>query len=331
MADNIDASLKTWNDIGGGTSWEAILVGNGASRAVWDAFKYPSLYDVATSGETEHPLAAEDQAIFGKLGHTRNFEGVLAALLTSRHVCEALALPTSKIEERYESIRLALVDAVHHVHVPWPTVPKSTLLAIRSELLNYQLVFLTNYDLLIYWSMMAELDDGFRDFFWGQQFDISNVEIWGKRTKVLYLHGGLHLYYSTEGGTFKEHAAPFANLLTLFGKRPDAVPLCITEGSPSQKLAAIARSDYLSFAYQQFGESSGPLVIFGQSFGDTDTHIADVLERDSGRIIAVGIYRQDDAQVIKQKAHFRKLLPKANLLYFDSLTHPLGDASLRIG
>ena len=330
MPDVIDAVLKDWKDLSGAFNWQSILIGNGASRAVWDAFKYPSLYEVARTAAVNNKLAADDEVLFAKLGNTRNVEAVLGALLTSRIVCDALQMDTRKLEERYESVRRALVDAVHHVHIPWTLVPKEILIAIRNALLAYDYVFSTNYDLLVYWSIMADDPGDFRDYFWSQEFDVGDVEVWNKKTKVLYLHGALHLYYSANGGTFKEHAAPFANLLASFAKRPDTVPLCITEGSAAQKSAAISRSDYLAFGMQQFGRTAGPLVVLGQGLSDVDEHLTEVLCRRDGRIIAVGIYPIDDTQIIKEKAHYRKLMPKANLIYFDSRSHPLASPALRV-
>lgn len=277
-------------------------------------------------------LADEDLDLFARLGKTRNFEAVLGALLTTMSVAEALDLqPQKRIDERYASIQAALVAAVRRVHVPWLSVPASTLLAIREALLQYKFVFSTNYDLLVYWAIMAGGPDAFRDYFWNTTFDASDTETWGEATKILYLHGALHLYYSADGRTYKERAEGNVNLLDLFGRRPETVPLCITEGTARQKLSAIARSDYLTFAYQQLGHTRGALVLFGQALGKSDTHIADVLARRQPRMIAVGIYPINSEHIIKEKAHFFNLLPAADLVFFNSRTHPLGDPQLRVG
>jgi hypothetical protein len=329
--DRITSELQPWSDYAESASWQAVLIGNGASRAVWDRFSYPSLFQVAQTQAVGDRLSAEDLDLFARLGNTRNFESVLSALLTTLQVCEALGLqPKDRVVERYESIKRALIAAVHYVHVPWASVSQDNLLRIRTALMSYEYVYSTNYDLLVYWAMMATNPADFRDYFWGPVFDVSNTEIWSKATKVLYLHGGLHLYYGADGRTYKERTEGFANLLDSFGLRPNTVPLCITEGSAPQKLAAIARSDYLSFAFQQLGRGAGPLVVFGHALGETDQHIADVLARRSGQLIALGIYPLDDQQVIREKARFIGLLPQARLLFFDSRTHPLGDTALRI-
>jgi len=328
--DQLSSDLPAWEEYATSEAWQGILVGNGASRAVWEDFKYDSLFSVAQSASIADKLTSDDEHIFAKLGDTRNFEAVLGALLTTSAVCKVLSLPNSKIDERYISIQKALIAAVHKVHVPWSLLPNASLISVADALREYEFIFSTNYDLLLYWAIMARNGEGFRDFFWSSLFDVANTEVWDKTaTKVLYLHGALHLRYSTDGGTYKEQAGEFINLLDLFGKRADSVPLCITEGTARQKLAAIARSDYLSFALQQFGQETGPLVIFGHSLGPTDQHLAEILSRGE-RTFAIGIYPSDAKQVIREKAHFQKALAGATLLYFDSTTHPLGSTSLRV-
>lgn len=56
---NVDERLLSWDAIHSEWDWKGILVGNGASRAVCDKFKYDSLYDTAVSNNVEHPLTLE--------------------------------------------------------------------------------------------------------------------------------------------------------------------------------------------------------------------------------------------------------------------------------
>ena len=120
--------------------------------------------------------------------------------------------------------------------------------------------------------MMAGSGEGFKDYFWGEEFDVTQTDIWGNVTRVLYLHGGLHLYRLPSGGTYKQHVGLSGNLLDQFGRVANRVPLFITEGSHTEKLRAIARSDYLSFALQEFARHNSSLVIFGHSLSKTDHH-----------------------------------------------------------
>jgi hypothetical protein len=100
--------------------------------------------------------------------------------------------------------------------------------------------------------MADDATEKFKDYFWGQsqEFDLTDTETSVTATKVLYLHGGLHLYRLPSGVAIKRKAEAGRSLLDLFGVSfmEGATPLFITEGTSQDKLASIRRSDYLSFA-----------------------------------------------------------------------------------
>jgi len=332
LVQSISSSLKSWPEIKGQYKWTGILLGNGASRAVWNDFQYESLFDTASSSSIPHPLSAEDQAIFRELG-TQNFELVLAALNTSRRICTALAVPCSALTERYKSIQRALFEAVSAVHVPWALIDPEALSFIRRELLAYRRVYSTNYDLLVYWAiMLEEKGNGFKDFLWGPHFDASNTEVWDSATCVYYLHGGIHLATSSDRKDYKRQAGDSGNLLqSLVTTGGDSsVPLFVTEGSARDKQRSISDSDYLNFAYQQFANHNGPLVVFGHSLSEEDGHLLDAMGAWSDRTVAVGIYPTDTTKTIALKTRLHERLPKANLIFFDSRSHPLGAEDLRV-
>ncbi|MBK8246519.1 MAG: DUF4917 family protein [Gemmatimonadetes bacterium] len=130
--------------------------------------------------------------------------------------------------------------------------------------------------------------------------------------------------------TYKEKAQEGKTLLDLFGKRTGGVPLCITEGSSEQKLAAIRRSDYLQFALHTFSDVQGPIVVFGHSLGDVDRHIVDLLAKKRDRLIAISVYPSEKENIVKTKAFCRQRLPNADLHFFDSTSHPLGTPDLSV-
>lgn len=331
MTMTISSRLSHWDDLADEFEWTGLLVGNGASIAVSRDFKYSSLHNVARSDDLAQPLTATDVAFFDAM-RTTDFEEVLSALSIAGNVATILEESTEQIDERYESIRQALVQAVRAVHVGWRYVPDSTLETIGRHLRTYEYVYSTNYDLLLYWSIMNREARGFRDYFFGESFDVTDTEIWdGRYTKVLYLHGGLHLYRSRSGGTLKRAAGGSGvNLLDLFGMPyRGAVPLFVTEGNAEQKLRAIGRSDYLSFAYSRFQEHEGPLVAFGHSLGASDAHIVSAMANWEEPIIAIGLMPTSSARLIERKASLRRQL-RGRLMFFDARTHPLGDASLNV-
>jgi Domain of unknown function (DUF4917) len=328
--DTVTDDLATWQELSNVTEFSGLLVGNGASRAVWDGFHYSSLFDVALE---KHRLTSDDVALFKAL-KTQNFEYVLAALITAGHVTDALGTTVPALDDRYSSIQKALVEAVQSIHVPWGRIPKACKETIQSELLNYRFVYSTNYDLIIYWAMMHENRKGLKDFFWGKYFDLANTELWGKSTGVLYLHGGLHLYRTVSGRTIKRQSAENENLLDLFAvpftEDGGASPLFISEGSSDDKLASIARSDYLTFAYTTLAHHEGPLCIFGHSLDDMDRHIVRAIKQSGISEIAISIRPGTPDAVKSAKGTAISKLPSANLKFYKASTHPLGSATLRI-
>ena len=328
-----DDALLNFSEID--KDWNGIIVGNGASRAVADSFAYTSLYDKACSDGIQDPLTVSDQNVFGALG-TRNFEQVLSALSTGQLVNGAFGLPTDELEQAYDRIRTSLVEAVHAVHIPHASVPDDRLQKIRQALLDYEFVYSTNYDLLIYWSVMQD-PTGFRDYFFsGTVFDVGNTEVWSKSTKILFLHGGLHLYRTRLGQTLKRTAGAFGNLLEDFATPitgyEGAVPLFISEGNSTEKLRSIYTSDYLSFAYGELSRHSGPLVIFGQSLDSQfDRHLTVAIRGTTPKVLGIGIYPPaDGTSVADLKASWAAKFSKDELLFFDSTTHPLGDPALHL-
>lgn len=327
----ITAHLAHWDDIKNCPKSSGILLGNGFSLALWEPFDYRSLFQKAASAKT---LTKADKALFSKLGRTTNFETILAHLLTAATVNKALGIPHSEIPRRYQSIRLALIKAVRSIHLPWNRLSEDTTAHIRKELLRYSSVFTTNYDLLLYWCFMANGANGFKDYFWSHNhtFDASDSKVWNSRmTKILYLHGALHLYRTATGRTVKEVGGVLNGLLDRFAADKNRIPLFISEGSSHHKMQAIARSDYLSFGLKTFSEFDRSLVVFGHSLGTQDKHIVAAISKWQHPLnLAYSIYPGNDSEIIRKKLRIVSLFPNASINFFDARTHPLGNSSLRI-
>lgn len=325
----VDDTLATWADLKD-IPWTGLLVGNGASCAIWDGFKYTSLFERASSAAVAHGLNSAAVAVFDKL-QTRNFELVLSGLKTTSLVVDAMGQNPAPVNDLYSSTQTALVEAVRSVHIPWNSIPEATLHAIKAELLHFDFVYSTNYDLIIYWAVMIDGPTGFTDYFFGPRFDLSNTEIWGKATKLMFLHGALHLYRELSGQTLKRKAEEWQNLLDLFGVElePPAVPLFVTEGTSRDKLSSINRSDYLSFCYSQFARHRGPLVVFGHSLSaDFDGHLIDAIRKSDSAVLAISML--PGAQVSANKVKMYAAFPNMDLHFFDATTHPLGAAALHV-
>lgn len=324
--DNLTDELQSWEQVKEACDWSALLVGNGFSQNIWANFSYGSLFDTASNGDGAR-LSEQDISLFKRL-ETRNFEVVLSALSISKSVSSALGQNFDLIVEREDSIRNALVRAVHSVHIPWSRLNNDNFEYISKSLSEYSTIYCTNYDLLIYWFMMFD-PKSFRDFFWSEEFDVANTGIWGKKTIVHFIHGGLHLYRRPNGQTLKRRAEPGQNLLDLFGTPyNDAVPLFISEGSAREKLASIYRSDYLSFVFARLAEDASPMVIFGSGLSEADKHIIGAVGARKGREIAVSL--RAEGNIRQRKAALINLMPNARFHFFDAETHPLGVSDLSV-
>jgi hypothetical protein len=330
-----EAELPPWDDVAEYTDWTGLLVGNGASMVVWPQFGYTSLLEIAKSDKVQHPLTGDDENLFDALD-TTNFEHVLASLKTAGIVNSALNIDADVLEERYESTQRALFDAVHAVHVPWEYVGRKTVPALFAALREYKFVYSTNYDLLLFWASMERGGAKFLDYFWGtgSTFDSSDTEIWRTRrgwTRILFLHGGIHLRRLRDGGTRKALAEE-GSLLGQFSTDFDGSesPLLVSEGDSEDKLGSIRSSDYLTFAHQSFSTHQGGLVVFGHSLSEQDDHLVAPMKNWRDNPVAIALRPNDDDDVIvQQKDRFRsRLSPMKDIVFFDATTHPLGDPGL---
>jgi Domain of unknown function (DUF4917) len=205
-------SLSSWGEVENSAPWASILLGNGASCAVWQGFEYPSLFERAQLDDLPHQLTAPDLTIFKNL-KTHDFERVLETLKTTEETAIALGHQIPGIADRYESIKLALIETVKSVHPPWAAIPESVLVQIGEHLQKYTNVYSTNYDLLMYWARMS-INDGkpFKDFLWFNEFSLADTEVQSGYTRVYHLHGALHLYRK-DNRTRKRSRQPGENLL----------------------------------------------------------------------------------------------------------------------
>lgn len=306
----------------------SLLLGKGFSCAVWNRFKDSSLYEEASSENNDGTsLSAENKKLFKALG-TENFEKVLATLSTTKVVNEILGAEAHSkilqtIEERYQNIQRSLIQAVKEVHIPWnkftdkdkdkyvlPTVKKNqdVLTTVKKEILKYQNLFYTSYDLLIYWSLMSDKDTkdttGFRDYFKGEKFD-ENFGQNDERLRVFYLHGCLHLY--SKGKEIRKiiNKGPEKNILEqceLLWSDSNIRPLFMAEGTSRDKLNFIGNSDYLFFAYNKLKQNTGKLVVLGNPLNldknqeknpHFNQHLLDAIVQSRPNTVAISITVDD--------------------------------------
>jgi hypothetical protein len=114
----------------------------------------------------------------------------------------------------------ALGAAVRDVHIALSDIPDGTHETVREVLRDYRWVFTTSYDLVLYWCAgYGDSFEGFADFFFCNgrlEFHPDNTVVKSDRTRLVYLHGALHLLADENGLTRKRRSSD-ATLLEQFG------------------------------------------------------------------------------------------------------------------
>ncbi len=323
--------LENWTALSHSINFPELLIGNGASLAVWRKFAYFSLFDEAQTTRNR-PLSPTELSVFRALD-TSNFEQVLSALKNSIRVNAALTINSSSPRHRYFAIKEALIHAVRAVHIPWSQMQAASLARINSALSQYQTVYSGNYDLLNYWAVM-QTPQAFEELFRGPDstFDLGNTARQDTVTRMLYLHGGMHLVKNLDGSTRMLTSSESTLLASFAINHLGDIPLFVNEGSSADKLKAIRNSDYLSFCYSQLALPKDRLCIFGHSLGAQDQHLIQALRQAGLKTLAISIYPHNPLFIAQQKQHYASLFAEQNvaLRFFDALSHPLGDPALRI-
>ncbi|MFQ6574419.1 DUF4917 family protein [Pseudomonas sp. UM16] len=326
---DLDASLHLWPNLNAAHPSTGLLLGNGASRALWRPFTYFSLFEEAQRVRHK-PLSLTDQALFKSFG-SELFEPVLSALNTTVRINAALAISSSAPLNRYYAIKEALIHAVRSVHIPWRLLPTATLQLINSELRNYHSVYSSNYDLLCHWAA-SHAPEGFQSLFNDDgDFDVRHTR--GTGTRLLYLHGGLHLLKQQDGSS-RQRSASGSQLLDGFAvNTPGDVPLFINESNSDDKLKAIRSSDYLSWCLGELAGHQGGLCLFGQHLGASDRHLLEAIKQARPAHLAIAIRPLSEASIISQKQHYtQRFADAANIAlhFFDASSHPLGLCDLEV-
>ncbi len=262
---------------------------------------------------------------------------MLADLLVATRVNGAVGLDTKPLLEHYRNVQLALVHAVREVHVKLNRVPLATRKIIGDAMKGFEWVFTTSYDLLSYWAMAAAGFEPFMDHFRYRgrcEFDPTRASVPANRIPIYFLHGALHLVAGSSGATWKLRQTDLDSILGQFGKPiagdPKARPLIVTEGSAADKLAAIEDNAYLSHALERLRGRALPVVVFGSSLSEHDSHLAEALSENPDRPVAVSMLPASKKKLLAQQVDILGRLEASSLLFFDATSHPLGNSALRV-
>lgn len=281
-----------------------LLLGNGFSIACDDVFRYQSLYEVAVADG----LSEQAQAVFGRLG-TNNFEGVLRLLEHAHWLCAQYGIAHANLADvlrDVEVVKSTLVHAVTASHLEHSgCVSDARKEAARVFLKPFHNIFTTNYDLLLYWTILSGHPVTHGDGFRSDEDDpdapyVVFSERLGGSKGIFYLHGALHLYVN--GGQLRKHTWNRNQVRLTEQIRASLAaseyPLIVSEGTPEKKLEQIERNGYLWYALDKLHRIEGPLVVFGHSLGPSDQHIVNALaSADNLPQLFVGLHGPPDSDV----------------------------------
>lgn len=240
--------ILQWNTISDRFN-EGLLLGNGASVAVHQAFNYVSLFEEATKRGHITPNVGEVFRSFGE----HDFEVVLRKLWQAKLVNQALNIPAGRVEEAYTEVRTALIATVRDTHVTYNDA-RSHLTPIYNFLKQFQTVVSLNYDLIVYWAALLGNDalgvTWFKDCFQKNAFreDWEPMrEPYGRArgsTLFFYPHGNLALVRTSIGSESKVYAREGDLLDSILDRwtTGQVVPLFVCEGTSEQKKLAINSS-----------------------------------------------------------------------------------------
>ncbi|MGV1049549.1 MAG: DUF4917 family protein [Solirubrobacterales bacterium] len=324
-----DGRLMDWANVEELADWDGLLLGNGMSINVWAGFDYSSLFE-------EADLGRKDSRSFKAL-ETTNFEVVLESVDRAIKLVQASGYNADFLKERRTSIADALGRAVNSVHIPRGQIPDENLRSIRSAMRMHRWVFSTSYDLLAYYAAACEEFRGFVDYFWNEHgsFDESTITLndASTRTRLLFLHGAVHLVVLGDGRTCKRKSSMFS-LLEKFDMPHAgdqlARPLLVTEGQSTQKTREIANNVYLAFALRKLREYGDPLVVFGHRLGEQDQHLVDAINEHPSRPLAIGLVDRGKRTNRRRQHEIRSRLEDCEAYFYDAATHPLGSENLKV-
>lgn len=330
------AEIRKWADIEKDFIGGTILLGNGASMAVWGEFGYKNLWAKAKDIEAFSGEALEwVDDIFTEF-ETWDFEYVMRLLWQASLINKLLAISDDKTSRVYSDVRGGLIKAVRAIHPCFDDVSKHMCTMCRF-LRRFDTILSLNYDLLVYWCVIREVilfdlgcSEGhvFKDCFSGGGFDGDwrkfRHPIHGQKrcSLVFYPHGNLALSRCKDGRERKIHCGDddLLNSILKEWESGDGMPLFVSEGRSQQKVSSIQSSNYLSTVYWEvLGERRSSLVIYGWGVAEQDHHLLERMKGSGVEKVAVSVHNGDQGYISKVEITLRRYFgQKVKLQFFDS-------------
>lgn len=277
-----------------------VLLGNGFSIACRpDRFAYDALFNLAAFADASTDI----RLVFDHL-ETTDFEKVIASLqlaagLTDVYETSDTALP-GRFRVDAEVVREALAQVLASRHPDLPSdISEKEYRSARKFLGNFHRVYTLNYDMLLYWTMMQELEPPIprNDGFGNPDDEDADYVVWDPYAvygtqRVFFLHGSLHLY--DRGSeltkiTWSRTAIPLVDQIRR-ALSEGSYPLIVTEGSSVEKTEKILHHAYLTHAIRSFSRIRGSLFLYGLSLTPNDEHLLRRIAEGNVHTIFVSVF-----------------------------------------
>jgi hypothetical protein len=292
-------NITSWENISQDFANSDLLLGNGFSIALDNRFAYGSIYDCFLEN-----LEITNRNLFTQLRdefQTTNFETLLHSLKASYRINRTLNLSTTEIQEAGNHLKNGLISTIQEIHPRSNQVNWERLSEISRKLDVFNDIYTCNYDAFLYHIIMLSLDRfrggalnyPFQDYYWENVghgwLKFMGFQNYEHYRHVYYMHGALFLFkFFGENYKIRRGVQELVDIITQQIENSN-FPLFVAEGSGRDKMERINSDRYLRFCYDSLAKSSEPLVTYGISLGDSDSHILEAIKK-TPRNLAIGIY-----------------------------------------
>lgn len=333
MTDGFEYAIKDWAEIKDDYENGNLIIGNGASVALHQKFRFDSLKEEAEKLR----LFNEDISKLFIEFDTSDFELILRLVWHAKLVNKHLGIIDQKIDSAYENIKEALIKVVKEVHCEHSDIADQ-LPQLYQFTKQFRTVVSLNYDLILYWILMYgnRNEDGhrFKDCFQGSGLfrnnwqDLRNpIRKEKEVTLSLYQHGNLSIFRDAKNTETKVQRGDFEDLLEVITSQweDNKIPLFVAEGTGTKKLESIKSSPYLSTIFYEvlpdLITQKANLVIYGWSLGKQESHLVkQIFKNNQSGKVAISIFQnnQEECHRIYRLIKNEKVAPNIEVEFFDS-------------
>lgn len=333
MTDGFEYAIKDWAEIKDNYENGNLIIGNGASVALHQKFRFDSLKEEA---EKLRLFNDDISKLFIEFD-TSDFELILRLVWHAKLINKHLGIVDQKLDSAYENIKQALIKVVKEVHCEHSDIADQ-LPQLYQFTKQFRTVVSLNYDLILYWILMYgnRNEDGhrFKDCFQGSGLfrnnwqDLRNpIRKEKEVTLSLYQHGNLSIFRDAKNTETKVQRGDFEGLLEVITSQweDNKIPLFVAEGTGTKKLESIKSSSYLSTIFYEvlpdLITQKANLVIYGWSLGKQESHLVKQIfkNKQSGKV-AISIFQnnQEECHRIYRLIKNEKVAPNIEIEFFDS-------------